>query len=257
MLSSKSKWMSIGFSVFLISSIGCSVNNQKAEKSIPIDLRSSSDDTRPFVGVANVPATQPVSQFAQWEQLPVTLYDMLTKKNVMAAEGLRADSPNVRRMSINVLISRYYGKTDDVYRNVYRTTAAMDTDPVVRATAVRAINRSRDNDSGITLTRALDDGSAMVRLEAAKALANIPTPQAEPKLRRVLANENEDPDVRIAAADALRHFQSTETQRQLIDMLKNQNFALAWQSRRSLYLMTGEDFRYDEAAWLKYLVSKG
>lgn len=250
-----SKWMSLGLSLFLISSSGCSITNQKGDPTIPIDLRSSSDDKRPFVGVANMPATRPVSQFAQWEQLPVKLYDMLTKKNVMAAQGLRADSPNVRRMAINVLVSRYYGKTDEVYHNVYRTTAAMDADPVVRATAVRAINRSRDHNASSTLLRALDDGSALVRLEAAKALANLPTARAEPKLRTILANENEDLDVRIAAADALRHFNSTETQRQLIDMLKNQNFALAWQSRRSLYLMTGEDFHYNEAAWLKYLVT--
>jgi len=251
-----SKWMSLGLTL-LVSSIGCSVTNQKkGDPSIPIDLRSSSDTSRPFVGVANVPATQPAGKYAELEQLPLRLYDALTKKNVMAAEGLRDPSPNVRRTAINVLVSRPYGKTDSVYRNAYRSTAAVDSDPVVRATAVRAINRSRDPDSSATLTRALDDGSPLVRLEAAKALANIPTPRAEAKLRTIMVDENEDIDVRIAAADALRHFRDSETQRQLIDMLDNRSFGVAWQSRRSLYLMTGEDFRYDEAAWLKYLAAQ-
>ena len=60
---------------------------------------------------------------------------------------------------------------------VYRTTAQFDADGLVRATAVRALNRVRDASSGAIFVAALGDGDPQVRLEAAKALANMPTPQ--------------------------------------------------------------------------------
>ena len=38
--------------------------------------------------------------------------------------------------------------------------------------------------------------------------------------------------------------------------LDSNNFALAWQARRSLFLQTNQDFRYDKAAWLNYLTGQ-
>jgi HEAT repeat protein len=60
-------------------------------------------------------------------------------------------------------------------------------------------------------------------------------------------------DVRIAAADALRCYRTDEVAHALIDVLDDADFAVAWQARQSLRLMTAYDFHYDERAWLVYL----
>ena len=66
-------------------------------------------------------------------------------------------------------------------------------------------------------------------------------------------NPNENRDVRIAAADALRHYRSLDVARALIAQLSSREFGLAWQSRRSLKNLTGKDLHYDESAWLDYV----
>jgi hypothetical protein len=93
-----------------------------------------------------------------------------------------------------------------------------------------------------------------VRLEAAKALANLPDPAAAPALIRALARPDEARDVRIAAADALRHYPNLEVARALVAQLAGRDFGVAWQARQSLKHMTGKSgLRYDEATWLGYL----
>src|SRR5207247_4238153 len=102
---------------------------------------------------------------------------------------------------------------------------------------------------------ALDDKSDLVRLEAAKALANIPDPAARDPLLRVLQNPAESKDVRIAAADALRHYRELDVARTLAGTLGAREFGIAWQSRRSLRVITRQDFAYDQTAWLQFLTT--
>lgn len=157
--------------------------------------------------------------------------------------------PDERRQGINEIVDRDFGKHPP-YTERYAQMAQSDPDPLVRATAVRALNRSRDKSATPIFIRALDDQSELVRLEAAKALVNVPDPAAQPSLVRMVNNPNEQRDVRIAAADALRHHRSLEVARALIAQLGGREFGLAWQSRRSLKNLTGKDLRYDEGAWL-------
>jgi HEAT repeats len=245
---------------------GCSfftVDARSGTDALPVDLRSSSDDARPSVGVPNVPATQPgvIAGMGRGVRAvtvgaPSAIYEMATVGRFKdAARNLRAPDADVRRNALVTVASRSYGQGLP-YTDVYRTTAQIDGDGLVRATAVRAINRVRDEESDAVLVSALADGHPQVRLEAAKALANLPTPSAEAPLRSLAQSNDQDIDTRIAALDALRHYPSLETQRALVGQLNSNSFALAWQARRSLYLQTDRDFRYDEAAWLNYLASK-
>ena len=39
----------------------------------------------------------------------------------------------------------------------------------------------------------------------------------------------------------------------LISVLRDREFGVSWQARWSLKLMTGKDYRYDQAAWLTFL----
>lgn len=246
---------------------GCTiytVESESGSKALPVELRSSSDVYAPSVGSPNVPTTQPgvagtVGQ--TWNtivvDLPKQFMEMLQQEKFLnAAQHLKPGTgdADMRRTALNRIATNSRGKNAP-YTEVYRATALQDPDAPVRAAAVRAINHVRDESSTGALVVALGDSDPMVRQEAAKALANLPTPSAEAPLRALVQKNDEDIDTRIAALDALRHYRSLETQRLLISYLNSANFAFAWQARRSLYLQTGQDFRYDEPAWLGYIAS--
>ena len=128
-----------------------------------------------------------------------------------------------------------------------------DPDPGVRSMLIRALNRARDKRAVPFFISALDDKDENIRLEGAKGLANNPDPRAAAPLLRHLNDPEENVDVRVASADALRMYRTSEVAQALVRALRDRNFGVGWQARRSLQLMTGKDFRYDTAAWLAYL----
>ncbi|HEV2296710.1 MAG TPA: HEAT repeat domain-containing protein [Tepidisphaeraceae bacterium] len=161
--------------------------------------------------------------------------------------------PDQRRKGINKLVERDYGKRDP-YTQRYAQIARNDEDFLVRATAIRALNRARHRPATPVFIEALSDDHPMVRLEAAKALANVPDPNAAAPLVGAVNNSAEDRDVRIAAADALRHYKQLDVARALaLQLGEKGDFSVAWQARRSLRKLTGRDMRYDQSAWLGYL----
>ncbi len=165
--------------------------------------------------------------------------------------------PDERRQGINSLSDKDWGRRDP-YCKRYEQIAASDSDYMVRATAIRALNRARWTHATPLFIKALDDVNPQVRVEAAKALANVPDDKAAPALVKLVADSSEPKDVRVAAADALRHYKTIEVERTLVSQLSGKDFSVAWQSRMSLLKLTGEDHLYDESAWLEYLTgSKG
>jgi HEAT repeat protein len=164
------------------------------------------------------------------------------------------------------LSKRDFGRKDP-YVKYYAEMARSDEDHTVRAMAIRALNRVRDKEVTSLYIRALEDPHPLVRLEAAKALANIPDEVAVPALIKHLKGrvevltkgrlevEDETTDVRVACADALRNFRTSEVAQALVGVLRDRDFAVCWQSRVSLKLITGQDYRYDQAAWLDYLTT--
>ena len=60
---------------------------------------------------------------------------------------------------------------------------------------------------------------------------------------------SESKSVRLAVADALRHYRDPTVTRALIATLNGKDFGVAWQARQSLRMITGRDFRYNERAW--------
>jgi HEAT repeat protein len=183
-------------------------------------------------------------------------FDIVTRDTALKSARAMEDErfPDRRRIGINKLVSRSYGKHDP-YTKRYSQIARMDDDFLVRATAIRAMNRARYQAGTPTFIEALQkDEDARVRLEAAKALANIPDPAAADVLVKAVTNPAEDRDVRIAAADALQHYKKLDVARALATQLRGTNdFGVAWQSRQSLQQLTGRDLKYDEAAWVAYL----
>jgi hypothetical protein len=164
--------------------------------------------------------------------------------------------PDERRIGINRLSAFPFGQQAP-YTTRYEQIAQSDSDWLVRATAIRALNRSRWEHATPIFIKALDDSNDHVRLEAAKALANIPDYNAVSPLVRLVNDGTENRDVRIAAADALRHYKTVEVARTLASQLGGREFGVAWQSHRSLQAMTGKDLHYDESAWLNYITGPG
>jgi HEAT repeat protein len=167
-----------------------------------------------------------------------------------AAKQLQnTESPDARREAINQLVEYPFGQKPP-YTTRYQQLARDDPDYLVRATAIRALNRSRDATATPFFIASLAAPNDRVRLEAAKALTNVPDSNAQPALLKIVNNPDENRDVRIAAADALKHYKNMDVARTLIATLNGRDYAVAWQSRHSLKRLTGRDLRYNEAAWI-------
>lgn len=182
-------------------------------------------------------------------------FDIFTGDTALKSARAMEDErfPDRRRKGINKLVSRDYGRHDP-YTKRYSQIARSDADWLVRATAIRAMNRARYKAGTSVFIEALTkDDSAYVRLEAAKALANLPDPQAAAPLVAAVTNANENRDVRIAAADALKHYRKLDVARSLADQLGGADFGVAWQARQSLEQLTGRDLKYNQTAWITYL----
>jgi HEAT repeat protein len=167
---------------------------------------------------------------------------------------MESQAADARRVGINGLACTDRGERPP-YTIRYAQIGRMDNDFLVRATAIRSLNRSRDRSpAAMTLyVKSLEDTNTPVRLEACKALGHMPTDDAIDPLLKILGRVDEDKDVRIAAADALRHYKNIEVARTLVLMLSDRDFGIAWTAHHSLKALTGKDFSYDEAAWLAYL----
>ncbi len=161
------------------------------------------------------------------------------------------DRPDNRWKGMNKLLENDFAKKPP-YTTRYQQIAQSDPDPLIRAFAVRALNRSRDGGATDVYIKALSDQSELVRLEGAKALTNLPDPKAISPLLTLVNKPDESRDVRIAAADALKHYKQLDVARALVARLNERDFGVAWQARRSLRRMTRNDFAYNEGAWLQY-----
>jgi hypothetical protein len=139
----------------------------------------------------------------------------------------------------------------------YAHLARHGEDYTVRAAGLRALNRCRAKGYTSLFLEALseEDGPALLRLEAADCLSNIPDPNAISLLVVHVGTAETDSDVRVACADALRCYNTPEVMRALVDQLDGTDFSVAWQARQSLELITGQDFRYEPKAWLNFLAS--
>jgi hypothetical protein len=189
-----------------------------------------------------------------WRVRPIDhLIDVVTHR-VSKQAALINDpySADQRRKAIYELVQRDFAQQPP-WTQRYQQIAQLDPDATVRAAAVRALNASRDKSAVPVFLAALTDKSDLVRLQAAKALSNIPDPTAAEPLARVLGNQAETRDVRIAASEALRHYRKMDVARVLAGTVNGRDFSIAWQSRWTLKILTGNDYGYDERAWLEYL----
>src|SRR5256885_2158237 len=130
----------------------------------------------------------------------------LKKKNAVRMMTDPANADN-RRLGINRLLDWDCAKREPFVTR-YRYIAQNDRDQTVRAAAIRALNRCRDQRSTPIFVKGLSDKNDSVKLEACKALANVPDPAAAEPLTALVSSAETNLDVRIAAADALKYYRT-------------------------------------------------
>lgn len=213
--------------------------------------RAKTEEQRNPGGMIMGPIDRTTNAF--WDQVMRVYYWITGDTPFDAAKNLVDPGfPDKRRQAIMFFSKHGYGRREP-YTKYYAEMARTDDHHIVRAMAIRAMNRSRLKDEMPVYVAALEDKHPLVRLEAAKALANVPEPTSVGPLIRRLQDAEETIDVRVAAADALRQHRTSEVAQALVRVLRDRDFGVAWQARYSLRLMTGKDFRFDPAAWLTYL----
>jgi hypothetical protein len=238
-----------------------------AGEGIPRSASSTQPAAAPRSAVGSFEQFLDSVEYVIWTLPKRTIKNFLGETPGKYARMMENDqSGDARRTGILRLVTDYDFARGEPYTTRYEQIAQGDPDALVRVAAVRALNRSRDRDVVPIAIRYLDDPNSLLRLEAAKALANVPDDRAVPALLRHMAAQQEvrgqggrpdvlveTRDVRVACADALRNYPTKDVARALVEALREREFEVSWQARKSLILLTGHDFKYDQAKWREFL----
>jgi len=152
-----------------------------------------------------------------------------------------------RRLGITLISNAPFGG-EEPYMKVYREAIA-DADPMVRAACAHALGLHGQPPDAALLAAGLKDTSQLVRWESAKGLQRIYNDAAVGPLSDAVVNDA-DVDVRMAAATALGPYRERRVIDALIRALDDRSLGVAFHARRSLRLLTGENFGTDPVAWL-------
>ncbi len=177
------------------------------------------------------------------------LLHLNTPKPSEAAVWMFNRDPEKRRLGITLFANAPFGG-EDVYLKIYRK-AVTDIDPLVRAAAVQALGlHGTGNDAPIVAT-ALKDESPLTRLEAAKSLQRLHNETVIPALIETMTSD-ENSDVKAAAATALGQYPQNRVIDALISTLDDRSLTVNEQARRSLRILTGQDFGNNREKWLTW-----
>jgi hypothetical protein len=157
-----------------------------------------------------------------------------------------------RQRGITMLANADWGG-ESVYVELYRA-AARDEDPGVRAAAARALARHGQANDVPLLLPGLQSDSRLLRWEVATALQRLHNPAAiRPLIRQVEVANEPAPEVREAAAVALGQFADLSVVVALLGALNDRDLAVNRAAKRSLQILTGQDFGFDTLAWSRWV----
>lgn len=165
------------------------------------------------------------------------------------------DANNRYRGTLLLAGAPYAGES--VYMELFRDNAD-DVDPGVRAASVRAIANHGGMDDVKYIVNGLKDADKGVRVEAARGLQRIHKAEAVQPLLDVLDAEKEpEDDVRLEAALALGQYAESRVLDGLIVAIADPNLAVNRNTLFSLRVLTGQDFGYDQKAWMLWAKNEG
>ncbi len=161
---------------------------------------------------------------------------------------VKAPDPDRRRAAIDALSASAAGEEDRCVA-AYARVLDEDEDAAVRASAVRAIGRTRNRKHVGHLVKALSDRSSIVRWDAAVALEHFSgDPAGDALSEHALDDASED--VRAACARSLRSYPQPAVLRALVRCLRDESFSVRYRAQESLVALTGRDFGYDAEGWV-------
>lgn len=168
-----------------------------------------------------------------------------------AARWMFDPNPDKRRRGTTLIAGSPYGGAE-AYVRAYADMTQNDSDPLVRATAIRALARHGSPEHAIVIAEQLTHASPQVRWEAAKGLQRLHNPAIIDVMIKVLQNEDEDADVRMAIADALGQYHEDRVFQALLVALDHSELAVNTHALNSLRTLTGEDFGMNRGAWFRW-----
>ena len=167
----------------------------------------------------------------------------------VAREAFNVYDADKRRRSVALISASSFGH-EQPYVRMYRLLID-DQDPTVRASCAHALGLHGTAEDALIIIPLLHDSTGFVRWEAAKALQKLHNDQAIRPLIETLT-EDEDADVRMAAATALGQYPNLAVYNALVGALSYRDFGVVQASADSLALLTGEDLGTDGVAWLDF-----
>jgi HEAT repeat protein len=181
----------------------------------------------------------------------------------MALEG---ETPDQRRKGVVGLAASRDGQSEWATK-VYLTVARKDSDPMVRCAALRALAPVPDSQT-VTLTlqilsnpRQTDKdarpANGPVRWDAARLLHRIIREDGyDPAQRGDImitlldrAANDRDRNVRLTCIDSLGYFHDAAVLTALIDILREDDYAMQHAAETSLIAMTGVTHHHDAESW--------
>jgi hypothetical protein len=159
-----------------------------------------------------------------------------------------ADADN-RREGIAQISEKNWGRAEP-YPAWYAKCLAEDRDVGVRCVAARALAKSGAVKYLPTLAAALSDRSPAVRTDVAIALDRLHGEVAIDPLCRA-ARDDGSPEVRAAAARALKHYPQKKVAAALVYCMSDASFEVRHWAHESLVEMTGKDLGYEAADWAR------
>jgi hypothetical protein len=157
--------------------------------------------------------------------------------------------PDVRRRNIALISASPFGG-EQAYVKAYRLLID-DEDPTVRAACVHALGMHGTADDALIIMPLLNDEAAFTRWQAAVALQRIHHPEAITPLIRAVSDD-EDADVRLAAATSLGQYAESAVFDALVGALNDRDFSVVDATGRALQVLTGQALGTDSSDWLHW-----
>ncbi|MDX2113998.1 MAG: HEAT repeat domain-containing protein [Planctomycetota bacterium] len=186
-------------------------------------------------------------------QAPTSIFGIFQPPTPAQAAAWAADEYDAdKRYRGTLLLANAPFGGEGVYVEMY-TKAAKDEDPAVRAAAIRGLALHGSPEHVPLILDQIEDPDRLLRWESARALQRLHNPAAVPALiRRLTPDNEEDPLVRAAAADALGQYPEVRVVDGLITALGDRDLAVNNAALRSLRTLTGQDLSDNVRAWVAW-----
>ena len=165
-------------------------------------------------------------------------------------------NPDARREGTNWIGNAPFGGAP-VYVSTYRDYVEHEEHELVLVEAIRALARHGSPEDAPLIAKHLTHSNEQVRWQAARGLQRLHNPVVVNALLDRLRDEQEEPDVRIAAAVAVGQYAQDRVFQALVAALLSRHLAINAAARESLQTLTSQDFGFESRDWMAWYNQQG